>query len=154
MSSAFSKYGKNLDVSQYASVLGRILLASIFIYAGLTKLLAFEGVVQYIESKSLPYSSILAVLTIALELVAGALIVVGYKAKVAAFALALFTLLAAVLFHNFWTYPVEQQHVQTLLFIKNISIAGGLLFLSSLGSGSWSLDKYVRQNKSVELAIN
>ena len=58
----------------------------------------------------------------------------------AALALALFTLAAAVIFHDYWAMPAEQQFMQQLLFMKNLSIAGGLLFVFSLGAGSVSFD--------------
>lgn len=123
-----------------ASVGGRVLLALIFITAGSSKLMGLEGTAAYIASAGLPVPALLAVLVGALELVAGIALVIGFKARWAALALAVFTLLASVIFHAYWSVPAEQQMVQQLLFMKNVAIAGGLFLVAALGSGNFSLD--------------
>ncbi len=64
----------------------------------------------------------------------------GFKVRWVAFALAAFTLLASLLFHNYWSVPAEQQFMQQLLFSKNVAVAGALLFLTAVGAGPWSID--------------
>jgi putative oxidoreductase len=59
-----------------------------------------------------------------------------------ALALALFTLVASLVFHAFWSAPPEQQFVQQLLFMKNVAVAGGLLFVAGAGAGAWSLEAW------------
>ena len=121
-------------------LLARILLALMFILAGFTKFAGLAGTAGYIASKGLPMPTVLAFLTSALEVVGGLAIAVGFHARIAALALALFTLLATLLFHNFWAMPAEQQMVQQLMFMKNLSVAGGLLLLFVFGAGGASVD--------------
>jgi putative oxidoreductase len=122
-------------------LIARILLALMFILAGLSKFAGLEGTAGYIASKGLPLPGVLAFLTALLEVVGGLAIVVGFHARIAALALALFTLLASVLFHNFWAMPAEQQMMQQLMFMKNLSVAGGLLLLFVFGAGGASADE-------------
>jgi putative oxidoreductase len=121
-------------------LIGRILLALMFVGAGISKMGGFDGTVGYIASKGLPLPSLLAVGTIMLELIGGLALIVGWKTRWAALALALFTLAASVIFHNFWAMPAEQQMVQQLMFMKNLSVAGGMLVLAAFGAGGFSVD--------------
>ncbi len=73
-------------------------------------------------------------------MLAGLALIIGWQARWSALALAAFTLGASLLFHNFWTFPAEQQMVQQLMFMKNLAIVGGLLMVAALGSGPASLD--------------
>ncbi|MBN8508121.1 MAG: DoxX family protein [Burkholderiales bacterium] len=129
-----------MSVPAPLALVARALLALMFIVAGLSKFGGLAGTAGYIASKGLPLPGVLAFLTALLEVVAGVAILVGYRTRLAALALALFTLLASVLFHNFWAMPAEQQMMQQLMFMKNLSITGGLLLLVALGAGGWSLD--------------
>ena len=122
-------------------LVARILLALMFLFAGLSKFAGLEGTAGYIASKGLPLPQLLAIGTAALEVVGALLLIVGWQARWAALALAAFTLLATVLFHNFWAMPAEQQMVQQLMFMKNLSVVGGLLVVFGLGAGTLSLDQ-------------
>jgi putative oxidoreductase len=130
----------NSSLTHPFSFFGRILLASLFLIAGFGKVTGFAGTVGYIASKGLPAPAVLAALTAALELGAGLALAIGFQARWAALALAVFTLIASFVFHNFWDAPADQQMVQTLMFLKNVSIAGGLLTVVAFGAGAWSLD--------------
>jgi putative oxidoreductase len=121
-------------------LIARILLGVMFVIAGFGKFADLGGTGGYIASKGLPLSSLLAPATGVLELAAGLALLVGYKARWAALALAAFTLLASLLFHNFWAMPAEQQMLQQLMFLKNLAVVGGLLLLFSFGAGRLSLD--------------
>jgi len=121
-------------------VIARVLLALMFVIAGASKFADLGGTAGYIASKGLPLPMLLAFGTAALELVGGLAIMFGLQARIAALALAVFTLLASVLFHNFWALPADQQMVQQLMFMKNLSVAGGLLLLFSFGAGALSFD--------------
>ena len=122
-------------------LIARILLALMFLLAGISKFAGLEGTAGYIASKGLPLPQWLAFGTAALEVVAAMMLIIGWQARWAALALAAFTLLATMLFHNFWAMPAEQQMVQQLMFMKNISVVGGLLVVFSLGAGTLSLDQ-------------
>lgn len=119
---------------------GRILLALMFVMAGLSKIGGFAGTVGYIQSKGLPAAELLAALTVVLEIGGGLALMAGVYTRWVALALAAFTLLASVIFHNFWAMPADQQMMQQLMFMKNLSIAGGLLLVAALGAGPLSVD--------------
>lgn len=120
---------------------GRLLIALLFIPAGYGKLTAAEATSQYMASGGLPAWPTLAVLVGLFEIAAGLALLVGFMQRWSALALAVFTLLATVLFHNFWAAPPEQQFVQQLMFFKNLAAVGGLLFIASIGSSPWSVDR-------------
>jgi len=126
---------------RFGPLLGRILIAFIFIFAGYGKITGFEGTVGYIASKSLPMPQLAAVGAIIVELGGGLLLVAGWKARWAAAALFVFTGLAALIFHNFWAVPADQVQNTMIHFMKNISMMGGLLYVIVHGSGPISLDK-------------
>ena len=122
------------------ALIGRILLALMFVLAGFSKIGGFAGTVGYMQAKGIPAASVLAVLTIILELGGGLALVFGFYTRWAALALGLFTLLVTFIFHNFWAQPEAQQMMQQLLFMKNISVAGGMFVLAAFGAGALSLD--------------
>lgn len=122
------------------SLAGRLLLASLFLPAGIAKLGGFAGTAAYIGSKGLPMPELGAVMAIVIEVGAGLALIAGFGTRWAALVLAAFTLLATVFFHNFWGVPVEMVMVQKLMFTKNIAVIGGLLVLAAYGAGAWSVD--------------
>jgi putative oxidoreductase len=122
------------------ALIGRVLLALMFVLAGVSKFGGLAGTAGYIASKGLPLPMVVATATAAFEVIAGLALIVGYRARLAALALALFTLLATLLFHNFWAMPAEQQQMQQLMFMKNLSVTGGLLMVLAFGAGALSLD--------------
>ena len=128
-------------VQSLALLIGRILLAVIFVISGYGKIGNFSGTVSYIASKGLPLPEAGAVLAIAVELGAGILLILGLKTRWAALALAAFTLGATYYFHAFWTMPEAQKMMQSLMFQKNLAIIGGLLALAVAGAGAFSIDR-------------
>lgn len=123
------------------ALIGRVLIALLFIPAGFGKLTGFAGTVGYIASAGLPLPQLGAALAIIVELGFGILFLVGFKSRLTAIVLAVFTVAAAVFFHNYWAMPVEKAYVNQLMFFKNIAIAGGLLFVAAFGAGRFSIDK-------------
>lgn len=121
---------KLYDVGELA---GRILLAAIFVLSGWSKIGGYAGTQGYMESMGVPGE--LLPLVIAVELGAGLLIVAGLWTRLAALALAGFTLLSALLFHANIGDPMQQ-----IMFMKNLAIAGGFLILFARGAGPLSLD--------------
>ena len=122
------------------SLAGRLLIAALFLPAGIGKITGFAGTVGYIGSVGLPLPAVGAVLAIAVEVLGALALIVGYQTRFAALVLALFTLAASFFFHAYWSVPAEQAFMQQLLFFKNIAITGGLLVLAAFGAGAWSLD--------------
>jgi putative oxidoreductase len=120
-------------------LLGRIMLALIFILAGVGKIIDPSGTAQYMEMMGVP--AVLLWPTVFLEVAGGIALAVGFKTAVAAFALAIFSIAAAVLFHtNFG------DQMQMILFLKNIAMAGGLLLLAVGGTTAYSLDRKKRES--------
>lgn len=122
------------------SLVGRLLLALLFIPAGFSKIGGFAGTVGYITSAGLPAPTLAAIVAIVVEVLGGLALVFGVGTRLAALVLALFTAVAAFGFHAFWAVPADQQFMQQLLFYKNIAITGGLLVLAAFGAGAWSVD--------------
>lgn len=120
-------------MNQYAHLVGRILIAVIFVFAGAGKIADPAGTIGYMESVGLP--GILLWPTIALELLGGIAIIVGFQTRLVAWLLAIFCIVAAVLFHRDFTDPM-----QTVLFLKDIAIAGGFFMLASTGALGLSVD--------------
>jgi putative oxidoreductase len=116
-----------------AAPLGRILLALMFVLAGLDKISGYSGMQGYMESMGVP-GAVLP-LVIILEVLGGLALMLGWHTRLSAFLLAGFTILATLLFHS----NIGDQ-TQMLFFMKNLSIAGGLLLVVSLGAGPYSID--------------
>ncbi len=118
----------------------RVLMAVMFVPAGISKIGGFEGTVGYIASVGLPMAAAGAVAAIVVEVLGGLALLAGVGTRVAAVVLALFTLAASVFFHAYWAVPAEQAMVQQLMFFKNLAIVGGLLGLAAAGAGGWSVE--------------
>lgn len=120
------------NVTAAGLLVGRLLLATVFILEGWSKLRGYDAAVTYMQRNGVP--GLLLPAVIALELGGGLMMAIGWKARIAAAALAIFCVLAAVLFHaNF------ADRNQLLHFEKDLAIAGGLLLLAMVGPGPWSL---------------
>ena len=120
-------------VQNLSAPAGRFLISLIFITSGFSKITNFAGTQAYMESAGVP--GILLPLVIAVELLGGLAVVFGWHARVAAFLLAGFSLVSAVLFHaNFG------DQMQMIMFMKNLGLAGGFLMIVALGAGPYSLD--------------
>jgi putative oxidoreductase len=128
------------SLKQFGPLTGRILIAVIFLLSGFGKLTGNAATTAYIASKGLPAPSILAVCAGVLELGGGLLLVVGYKTRWVAIALAIFTVIAALIFHNFWAVPADQARNQMIHFLKNIAMIGGMLYVITYGSGPMAFD--------------
>jgi len=122
------------------ALVGRILIAYLFIPAGFGKLMGFAGTVGYITSAGLPLPQVGAVIAIVVELGLGIALLLGYKTRIVAIVMALFTIAAALFFHKYWSAPDAMKMMQTINFNKNIAIAGGLLAIAGFGAGRLSLD--------------
>ena len=122
------------------TLLGRILIAALFVPAGLAKIAGFAGTTGYIASVGLPLPQVGAAIAIAVEVGLGLMVLVGWRSRLAALGMAVFTVAAGVFFHNFWAAAPDQMQMQQINFLKNLSIAGGLLFIAAFGPGAWSLD--------------
>jgi putative oxidoreductase len=116
-----------------AAPVGRILISLMFVTSGFSKIFGYAGTQGYMEAMGVPGA--LLPLVIAVEVLGGVAVILGWQTRIAAFLLAGFSLLSALLFHaNFG------DQMQMIMFMKNIAIAGGFLMIVSQGAGAYSLD--------------
>ncbi len=130
----------NQTAKNALALIGRILLAALFVPAGFSKIAGFEGTAGYIASVGLPLPQLGVAIAIVVELGLGLLLLAGWRTRLSALVIAVFTVVAGVFFHNFWAAPADQLMMQQINFFKNLAIAGGLLFIAAYGPGAWSLD--------------
>jgi putative oxidoreductase len=121
-------------MNQYLNLVGRILLALIFLIAGAGKISNPAGTMQYMQAMGVP--TVLFWPTVALEVFGGVAIVIGYQTRVAALALAGFCLVSALLFHRQFG-----DQMQMIMFLKNLAMTGGFLLLASTGATAFSVDQ-------------
>lgn len=120
-------------LTPYFNAGGRLLIAAIFLLSGLSKISGYEATQSYMDAMGVPGA--LLPLVIAFEIAAALAVIIGWQTRLFAFLLAGFTLVSAVLFHG----NLGDQ-VQFVLFMKNVAIAGGFMFLVANGPGALSLD--------------
>ncbi|HEY3327294.1 MAG TPA: DoxX family protein [Novimethylophilus sp.] len=120
-------------MNPYVHLLGRILLALIFVLSAVGKISDPAGTAGYMQSMGLP--GILLWPTAALELLGGIAVIVGFQTRIVAYALAVFSVVAALVFHHNFA-----DQMQTIMFMKNLAIAGGFLLLASSGATALSVD--------------
>ena len=138
--------GRPLDLradalKDWAALLGRVLLAAMFVISGFGKITGFEGTAGYIAAKGLPLPEVLTALAIAVELGGGLAILLGWKTRWAAVAVAVFLIVITPIFHGYWSAPPAEAMQQQINFLKNASILGGVLLLLSFGPGRFSVDR-------------
>jgi putative oxidoreductase len=126
--------------------IGRILIALYFIPSGFGKLgSGFQGAVAYATSAGLPFPTLGVIAGIVIEIAIGIAFLLGFQTKLSALVLAVFTVVAAFFFHNYWAMPAEMQMIQSILFWNHLALVGGILAFMSFGAGRWSVDSLLRQ---------
>ena len=128
-------------IDKFGPLVGRILLALIFLVSGYGKIGGFTGTAGYMASKGLPMAEVLLAITIVIEIGAALMIIAGFKARLGAAALFLWMIPVTFLFHNYWAMPADQQMIQQIMFMKNLGLMGGMLYIMAFGSGPMSIDK-------------
>ncbi|WP_155639407.1 DoxX family protein [Burkholderia diffusa] len=119
----------------------RVLMMILFVLFGWQKLSGFSGTVAYMASTGAPSPELSAVIAVAVELVGGALIAVGFYTRPLALVFAVYTLATALIGHRYWALQGMDQYLAMINFYKNISIIGGLLLLAVSGPGRYSFDR-------------
>ncbi len=134
-----------------AALVGRVVLALMFVVSGVGKIGGFTDVTVYMASAGLPavdpLLEILLVLTILIELGGGAAIMFGWKTRSAALLILFFTTLVTLVFHRFWAAPSDEATVQQLMLMKNVSVMGGLLVLFAFGPGKYAVEHRVIRHR-------
>ena len=114
-------------------VIGRIFLSALFLINGISKILYYEGTLEYMENFNVP--GYLLIPAIIIEILFPILLIIGYKTRLSAIVLSLFTILLAVIFHTDFS-----NQMQLTAFLKNFAIAGGFLIIFVRGAGKYSID--------------
>jgi putative oxidoreductase len=129
------------------ALVGRALIAYLFVPSGFSKLMGFAGTVGYIASKGVPWPEVCAAIAVFAELGLGLAVLFGFQTRWAALGLAIFTAVITPIFHNYWAVPEAQVMMQKLNFTKNLAIVGGLLAFAAFGGGRPSVDRVVRRDE-------
>lgn len=132
----------NQTLAPIGNIAARVMLTTIFLAAAFNKISNFSGVQGYMASKGMPMTGLLLAGAIVFLLVGGVSVLLGYRARIGALLLIAFLVPATLIFHNFWAASAEDAQRETLNFMKNLGLLGGLLFIALNGSGRGSLDSY------------
>jgi putative oxidoreductase len=124
-------------------LIGRILIALIFVQAGISQLGAIAATSTNMASHGIPYPNDLVWGVVALEIGGGAMLIVGLLARLVALALFFYTLTLAVLFHAYWTLTGAAAHAQHNDFFQHLAMMGGMLFVVAFGAGPYSIDALI-----------
>ena len=127
-------------MDKFLTPVARLFLGHIFLLAGINKISQYAGTQGYMESMGVP--GMLLPLVILLELGGGIAVLLGWQTRISAFLLAGFCIISALIFHADFG-----DQMQTILFMKNLAMAGGFLFLVAGGAGAWSLDARRQANR-------
>ena len=136
-----STYSTSQNPAQdFLALIGRALLALVFVPSGWSKLVGFAGTAGYIASKGVPLPEVCAAIAVAAELGLGLALLIGFQTRWAALGLAIFVAVITPIFHAYWAVPEAQVMMQKLNFIKNLGLVGGLSAFAAFGAGRLSLD--------------
>jgi uncharacterized membrane protein YphA (DoxX/SURF4 family) len=133
------------EMIRTATLLGRVLLALIFVASGLVKAFDAARAAESMTTKGLPMASVLLWVAIACELVGALSLVLGFRARAGAALLLIFLVPTTLIYHNFWSLAGGERILQMLQFLKNAGIMGGLLLVCAYGAGPMSLDARSRR---------
>jgi putative oxidoreductase len=120
---------------------GRTLIALVFLVAGIRKLMAVAGTTAYFTKLGFPMPEVMAWVAIVIEIGGGALLILGWQTRRISWLLILFVVIATLMAHRFWEFDAAAYATQLNLFLKNLAIIGGLLYIIVFGPGALSVDE-------------
>jgi putative oxidoreductase len=130
----------NLGIEPWLTLLGRILLSLIFILSGLGKIGDWSGTAGSMAAKGMVAVPFFLTMAILFELGGGLTVLLGFKARLGAWALVFYLIPVSLIFHNFWAFTGAEQRMQVINFLKNLAIMGGLLLVALRGAGKPCID--------------
>lgn len=136
----------------FLTFIARLCIATIFIFAGAGKLIFFDQTHAYMASKGFTAIPLFLFGAALVELIGGLCLILGYKARFGAALLLLYLIPVSLIFHDFWNVTGEDRALQQMLFLKNLAIFGGLLYILCDGPGSLSLDSLWRKKQPEQQA--
>lgn len=134
------------------ALIGRILIAAIFLLSGFSKLTDLPGTVKHMAAMGIPYPDTLALVAGSAEILGAIAIATGFLTRLASLGLILFMIPTTLIFHAFWNYTGEERLPQMVNFMKNVAITGGLAVLMAQGAGRLSIDHRIRRARAVRRA--
>jgi putative oxidoreductase len=142
MNAATTPYGSAYAGSNATMLAAaRIFLSSLFLVAGVRKVVTYAGTVGYLTKLGFPAPEVMAVVAMVIEIGAGLMLLVGWRTRWAAWIFIVFVAVATAMAHRFWQFDAAQLPNQLNHFLKNIAIIGGLLYVVAFGPGRMSVDK-------------
>ena len=134
----------------FVSVVARLMLAAVFLASAIgNKIPQFKQTAEYMQAEGVPNSKLALFGAIGLLLLGGLSVVAGAWTRIGAFFLLVFLVAATYYFHDFWQFPDPmQRQLQTIQFMKNMAIGGGLLALMAFGGGPWSVDGWISRRQA------
>ncbi len=126
-------------ITEFYPLIGRVLLGTLFLVNGISKLTNWSGTKGYMASTGLVAVPLLLSLTILIETLGGLALILGYSPAFSGVVLTLFLIPVTLIFHKFWQAEGMEQQIQMAMFLKNLAIIGGLLFVAAYGAGPFSL---------------
>jgi putative oxidoreductase len=138
------------DATQHptAALIGRFLLAAIFVMSGISKLTDLPGTTAQLAQMGIPYADTLALVAGVAEIAGAAALVFGFLTRIGSAGLILFMIPTTLIFHAFWNFHGTERMPQMINFMKNVAICGGLVAFVAFGAGRSSLDHAIRRNRT------
>lgn len=126
-------------------LIGRVLLSLIFLFSGFQKLVMWDATATMMEAEGMAAVPLFLALAIVFEIMGGLSVLTGTFTRIGALALLVFLIPATLVFHDYWQYQGDAQTNQMLHFMKNVTIAGGLVLLMGHGPGRYSVDALIER---------
>jgi len=132
-----------------ASLFGRLMIATIFLMSAVgNKIPNFNDVAAYMASEGVPMPQVALAGAIVFLIVGSLSVIAGFKIRLGAALLLVFLVLATYFFHDFWKFEGQEQQMQMIQFMKNLSLMGTMVFLMANGAGRMSLDAMLAARKA------
>ncbi len=142
---AFGRLDSSVHVAPLSrtELVGRIMLAAIFVLSGVMKLADFEGALGHMQSQGIPYAGALLMIAAIVEILGGLSIMTGFLTRLGAVARFLYLIPVTLLMHGFWNFAGPERIAQSAQFMKNVAIMGGLLVLMAHGAARHAIDRRI-----------
>lgn len=139
------RVGSHVMPRPTTALVGRILLATLFMASGAGKLMDLSGTAGHMTEQGIPAAQTLALIAAFAEIAGGLSLLAGFLTRIGALGLIAFMIPTTLLLHDFWTFEGQEQRMQMVNFLKNLAIMGGLVLLVAYGPGRYSLDAKIRK---------
>ena len=130
-----------MNAAPHMMLIGRILLATIFLVAGIRKVMAIAGTTAYMTKLGFPMPDVMVWVAVIIEIGGALALIAGWQTRRAAWLMIVFTAIATMMAHRFWEFDAAQYGNQLNHFLKNVAIIGGMLYIAAFGPGRVSVDE-------------